>query len=145
MSSTDDDGGLRPLFRTRILRAHWTTIETGAVSRGVPDAEFCFEGAVQGWVEYKASREGWAVVIRPEQVAWLSRRARYGGRCWLAVRRVGSTQRDGSYDELWLFPGGAVAQVKALGLRGALDYRVGHWLGGPARWNWAQIEEMIKR
>lgn len=147
MSSTDDDGGLRGLFRTRLVRAHWTSVETGAVSRGVPDAEYCFEGAVQGWVEYKAVRTGWAVRMRPEQIAWLGRRARYGGRCYVAVRRVASVRSvgdDATHDELWLFPGGAAAELKALGLRGAVDYRVGWWEGGPARWNWTQIEEAMR-
>lgn len=140
MASTGSDGGLRPLFRTHMPSAQWTTIETGSVSGGVPDSEFCFDGAVQGWMEYKACRTGWAVRVRPAQVAWLARRARYGGRCWVAVRRLGG----GSCDELWLFPGAAAGALKEGGLQGSAQYRVGYWYGGPAQWNWAQIEETIR-
>lgn len=144
VSAASDDGGLRALFRSRIVSAQWTTVETGAVSRGVPDAEFCFDGAVQGWIEYKATRAGspHGVRVRPEQIAWLSRRARYGGRCWIAVRRQGTAKGGERYDELHLFPGGAAAEVAALGTR--CDRAVQVWHGGPTRWDWAEIEERIR-
>lgn len=136
MSASDDDGGLRPLFRLHLPVAHWSTIETGAVARGVPDAEYCFKGGVQGWVEFKACRRGWAVRMRPEQVAWLTRRARYGGRAWVAVRRLAGC------DDLYLYRAADAALVLANGCR--CGVHVVHMQGGPGRWNWSTVEETIR-
>lgn len=133
-----DDGGLRALFRAHMPGAQWTTVETGAVSRGVPDAEFCWPGAVQGWVEFKACRKGWAVRMRPEQIAWLSRRARYGGRCWIAVRRTDN----GNRDDLYLYRGALASEVAAMGCKLQAYSLMSQ--DGPSSWDWSIIEETLR-
>ena len=134
MNKVDD--GLRALLREWIPEFQWTTVENG-VGRGCPDVEYCHRGA-QGWIECKAA-SAWAVKMRPEQVAWLSRRAREGGRCWIAVRRHidRRSSRVTPCDELWLIEGIAASKLAECGLNG-LDAR---WValrcgGGPSRWAW---------
>ena len=65
------------------------------VMAGPPDVNGCYKG-VEFWLELKHKdavpardstpifREG--VGLRPEQVVWLHRRARHGGRCWILGR-----------------------------------------------------------
>jgi hypothetical protein len=135
------DGGLRQLLRQNIPRAHWVPIETGGTGRGIPDMNYCLDGA-EGWIEGKQT-SGWTVDLRPEQVAWLERRARAGGRVLIAVRRVCAPgpRRVGA-DELWLLRGSQARMAKTLGLRGATpegELLLGVWSGGPARWDWDEV------
>lgn len=157
------DGGLRALFRRHITSAQWTTIETGMTAQGVPDAEFCFppvplsqckgsavdyshlsttKPGVQGWIEYKTT-SGWAVTLRPEQIGWLDRRQRLGGRAFVAVRRVAN--RGAKVDELWLYKLTTLVTPQALrtgGLRGVEpDYR---GADGPQNWDWKKIEAILR-
>jgi hypothetical protein len=127
------DGGLRPMFRDRFPEWHWTSIETVTVN-GVPDAEFCFDGA-QGWCEYKFT-SGWTVALRPEQIGWNARRARAGGRSFIVVRRT-----NGKEDELYLFRGADAAHLKATGIRGVTP--VLRTSGGPAQWNWEMVSNVL--
>lgn len=128
------DAGLRPLFRTHIKGVQWTSIESGLASPGVPDSEFCFAGGCQGWLEFKRA-DAWAVVFRPLQVAWIARRARLGGRVFVAVRRdIQGT------DELWLLPGRCVSALALGGLR-AVRSEATVWSG---KWDWAAIAEKLK-
>ena len=110
------DGDLRSIFRRRLPKFHWVSIETGGTGRGIPDAEYCHRG-VSGWVEFKVTM-AWSVDLRAEQVAWLMRRARAGGRCWVAVRRQspGGPRRGQPADELWLVSGDNAAALKKEGL-----------------------------
>lgn len=78
------DGELRSLFRTNLRSWHWTAIET-YTEAGVPDAHFCHRG-VSGWVECKRAR-GWVSDVSPQQVAWIERQLRAGGRVFVATRR----------------------------------------------------------
>jgi len=131
------DGGLRRLFRAR-LPGDWSSVETGMSEPGVPDSNFCI-GGVEGWVEYKLV-SGWAIRrtrTLPAQVGWHLRRARNGGRTFVAVRRAPS-----SADELWLFPGAQFRLLAAGGLRGGADvlYR---GIGGPARWDWREVKKVL--
>jgi len=98
--------------------------------------EYCFAGGVQGWVENKRTL-GWAVTIRPEQVGWLLRRARMGGRCFIAVRRM-----NGKSDELYMVHGRDAERLQDNGLKGA-NWILGVWSGGPARWDWGQVERLL--
>lgn len=79
------DGGLRIIFRRHIPEADWQSIETGGVSRGVPDANYCLDGH-EGWVEFKRT-DGWTVPLGKEQSAWITRRVRHGGRVLVGVRQ----------------------------------------------------------
>jgi hypothetical protein len=125
------DGGLRQLWRTHLKTAQWTPIETGGTAGGVPDSEYCFPTGRQGWIENKRTL-GWAVKFRPMQVGWLLRRARMGGTCFVAVRRL-----NGAEDELYLVAGRYADALQDGGLRAVTHLR---WGGGPARWNWEEVE-----
>lgn len=102
------DGGLRQLFRRKFQEWHWTSIETGAVSPGTPDAEFCAPGGISGWCEFKQT-SGWKVTFQPLQPAWIHRRARLGGRVFIVVRR--------KKDFLYVIPGDKVLDLEENGLK----------------------------
>lgn len=145
-----DDGGLRGLFRDNLPRFHWQSVETGMTGRGVPDSNFCAPPGIEGWVEFKQTEE-WAVTLRPEQVGWLCRRARAGGRVFVAVRRwPAASRRREAADELWLLAGAAARELLDYGLPGGprcpLDASrlppgafLSVWPGGPARWDWDAV------
>ena len=132
------DGDLRAIFRRKMPQIDFTSIETGSTGRGIPDSNGCVNG-VEFWVEFKQT-SAWAVRIRPEQCGWILRRCRHGGRVWIAVRRV----REYS-DELWLVPGQLAAELKAGGLNGLVAKSLGgvRWAGGPVKWDWDQIAEVL--
>ena len=131
------DGGLRPLLRKHIPRIHWTTVESGNLAPGTPDVNGCADG-VEFWIECKWTA-GWTVTLRPEQIGWLARRARAGGRVFVLVRR---RPLRGPEDQLWLLPGAEGARLRAEGLRGSVPaLRV--WSGGPARWSWQELERLL--
>lgn len=133
------DAGLRSIFRERLPTIHWQTIETGLVGRGVPDANGCLNG-VEFWIEYKRA-DAWAVPLMPEQVAWLLRRTRAGGRTFVAVRRVHLVSaRRAACDELWLYRGAAARELKDVGLR---TVPLGTWEGGPGRWDWSRVQALL--
>jgi hypothetical protein len=131
------DGGLRPMFRERLRHFHWNSIETTTIS-GVPDAEACFEGS-QFWIEYKFTT-GWTVGLRPEQIGWALRRARAGGRSFIAVRRT-AIVREEKFDELYLFRGADAGRLAEGGLRAVEPLE--RWSGGPARWNWERVSDLL--
>ncbi len=137
-----DDGGLRPMFRARLRQFAWTTVETGATQDGVSDSNYLSRGGIEGWIEFKQT-SGWTPKIRPGQVGWILRRARYGGRSWIAVRRwcVQGPRREAA-DELWLVPGVYARELRAGGLR-PLREVVGTWPGGPARWDWDAVAALL--
>lgn len=155
------DGGLRQLFRDHLRRGfHWQSVETVLVSQGVPDSNYCARNPKifgdlmedplpgsgrEGWVEYKQT-DGYAVTLRPEQIGWLTRRALTGGRVFVAVRRWhdGGTRRGEPVDELWLCAGGRARELKADGLRAGRGI-LGVWGGGPARWDWGAVRELLLR
>ncbi|SRR5712691_9338895 len=129
------DGSLRVEFRKHLREAQWTSIETGLTEGGVPDSHYIFAGGVEGWIEHKKAAAN-AVVFQPLQVGWLSRRARLGGRCFVAVRQTRT-------DDLYLFDGADAAAIQSGGLRGASP--LGRWGGGPSGWNWTQVREVLTR
>lgn len=134
------DGGLRKLFRLHLPEAHWTSIETGGTGLGIPDSEYCFPGGRQGWVEFKQT-SAIAVRVAPEQVAWAERRVRVGGRVALAVRcKTPASARRTVRDALFLYGG---AQARAVLLNGLRTPPMGLWEGGPARWNWREIKDIL--
>lgn len=121
---------------------HWTRIETGDVSEGVPDVNGCLNG-VECWVELKAT-DAWAVSIRPMQIGWTERRIRSGGRVYMLTRRrhSGGPRKGPAIDELWIHHGRDMRHVLDLGLqRGpppALQFG-----GGPACWDWDAVRRLL--
>jgi hypothetical protein len=135
------DGGLRKLFRDNLMEAQWTSIETGGTGLGVPDAEYCFYPNRQGWIEFKKTA-AIAVKIDPEQVSWLERRVRMGGKCWLIVRKQAPAGlRRARVDAIYIYRG---AQARAVLLNGLQTPPIDVYEGGPAKWNWALIAERLK-
>lgn len=149
------DGGLRQLFRKHLPLADWQSVETGGTGRGVPDSNYCFPNpsggfGTEGWIEFKTT-EGYAVRLRPEQIAWMCRRARRGGRVFVAVRRWCSAgPRREAADELWLVAGAGGPELLTVGLggltstpRGPKWPLLGAWHGGPARWHWPAVAALL--
>lgn len=137
------DGGLRPIFRTRLKAGfQWTSIESGLTVQGIPDSEFCCQG-VSRWVEYKLT-DAWAVGLSPEQSAWHTARHMRGGVSFIAVRRRhgGGPRRGPPVDELWLYRGQYATDLRKLGLRGGLPCE-GIWEGGPEAWDWDAVRAAL--
>lgn len=123
------DGGLRKLFRKHLPHVHWTSIESRFTESGIPDIHGLYAGA-DFFIELKLTK-GWAVNLRPSQIAWILRRVRNGGRVFIAVRRKGSN----GADELYLVPG---SQVRLLARRGLPRGLV--WYGrSPSHWDWPAV------
>ena len=133
------DGGLRALFRAHLPEAFIQSIETGQTGRGIPDLYYIHAGR-SGWVECKATA-AWSVPLETEQVAWLCRHARAGGRSWVAVRRhhAGGPRKGPPADMLYLIRGEESPRLKAEGIN-SLDQ---HWPGGPSRWPWPAILALL--
>ena len=140
----DPDDGLRDLLIANLLRLHCQTVELGLIAAGVPDLNYCGRGA-EGWVECKAT-SGFAVKVRPFQVAWIERRLRFGGRVFVAVRRrrPGGPRRGNGIDELWLYEGQAIRRLADAGLRTASGL-IGTFTGGPSAWDWDEVTLLLTR
>ena len=131
------DGGLRKLYRKHLPHMHWQSVETPTTGSGVPDSNFCY-GNIEGWIENKAVKRSDRVEMRPEQCAWLERRARAGGKCFIAVRW---TKAD---DALYLLKPEAGRLLLAAGLaKLPSTYVLGRWHGGPANWDWPKIGRLL--
>lgn len=140
------DAGLRREFRSHLPRLHWVAIETGMTAPGTPDSNFCGDG-VEAWVEHKRAR-AWEVDLDPLQIGWHLRRARAGGRTFVAVRRKhgGGPRRGDPADELWLLRGDLVklyAGPGGLSRAAACGAVLGTWYGGPSRWDWPAVEACL--
>jgi hypothetical protein len=95
--------------------------------------------------EFKATRDQ-NVRFRPLQPGWISDRTRHGGRVFVFVRqRPDSPPSPAEADLLWGFDGRDVVRLVSSGLRGAEQFALGVWRGGPRKWDWAQIEETLTR
>lgn len=130
------DGDLSRLIQRNLPQADWLRIESGGTGRGIPDLNGCCSG-IEAWIECKAT-EHWAVEVWPEQVAWAERRARFGGRVFLAVRQKRTN--------LWLLnhEGARALREKLHRLdqlpAGIVLYR---GEGGPGRWSWATLARIF--
>lgn len=138
------DGGLRALFHTRLKNnSHFQSIETGGTGLGIPDTNYCISG-VEGWIEYKAT-SAWSVGVRPEQNSWHRTRTARGGRTFFAVRRQhdGGPRKGDAVDELWLCHGRWSWALMAGGLQHPEIKWLGVWSGGPARWDWDAVRQIL--
>ena len=135
------DGGLRPLFVERIKTAHWQAVETWSTGQGVPDMNVCLNG-IETWLEFKGTTTN-TVRITPEQVAWIERRLRAGGRCLVIVRwQCAAGSRRQARDELLIYAG---AEARTLMLDGiAAAKPLARWAGGPRAWNWNSIAKLLE-
>jgi len=138
MSGTD--GGLRSIYNAHLRGMHLLPIETGMTVQGVPDTNGCDEG-VEFWIENKRVY-GKTIRMRPKQVGWHTRRAIAGGRSFIAARRE---TREGprlgeEVDELYLFFG---VQAREVLERGIDAKAILVETGGPSRWNWKAIREVL--
>jgi hypothetical protein len=148
------DQGLPEIFRDRMPQVDWQRIETGAMGPGTPDLNGCL-GGTEVWVECKATF-GWTLAsLTPQQNAWLSRRSRKGGRCFVAVRQLGRGRltraetggRIRKRDSLWIFSAEASKNLlDGIALDAVPpDLLLGWFEGGPANWDWKRIERVLFR
>jgi hypothetical protein len=128
------DGGLRKLFRSHLPRADFVGVET-TTTRGLPDVNYCLDG-VEGWIEMKLVR-GLRVAIRPEQVGWIERRLARGGRAFLAAR-----WKRAGVDRLVVVAGSACRLLRTERITEVP--LLGCWEGGPSRWDWAEVAEVLR-
>ena len=138
------DANLRTIFRSGLPTWHWQSIETWSTGQGVPDAEFCAPGGVSGWIENKkTSANVLSHPPTPEQVAWLERRSRIGGRCFIAVRKQhgGGPRLGKPVDLLYIYRGDQARNLLAGGITAARAD--GCWEGGPRRWPWEEIARTL--
>jgi hypothetical protein len=137
------DDGLREIFHDKLRRGFdWIAIETGSTVGGVPDSNYCSEGA-EGWVECKATQSN-KVKFRPLQPGWCLRRSLAGGRVTIAVRfrHDGGPRKGPACDELFLYSGSRARDVTDYGLSAAPDF---HTTGGPSKWNWVGVASFLRR
>ena len=141
------DNGLRRVVQTYLPKSKgwlWTPLETGATQAGVPDSFYAhLHTRINGWVEHKATG-GWAVGVRPHQVAWIERHLQAGVSCTVLVRAggIGSTRSAG--DALWAIAGSGVRLLSEYGLRDLPSHTVlGQWVGDPHDWDWAAVAQIL--
>ena len=141
------DDGLRPEMRTHLRPfGLWvTTIETGLVTQGIPDFHYASNKrgfGMEGWCECKATK-AFAVVIKPMQVGFHERRARYGLGSWIAIRRRtrGGKRQGAPVDELYLVPGCYVIELRDEGLDNGRSIFCGG--GGPHKWDWNHVHALL--
>jgi hypothetical protein len=127
------DGGLARLLAVGLPRFHWQRIETGGTGLGIPDLNYCCDGS-EGWIECKRS-DGWVVDFSPQQIAWIERRLRAGGRVFVFVRRAG--------DELFVLPGSAARPLLTRSESLRTVARIAFFPGGPRAWNYAEIGRIL--
>lgn len=136
------DGNLRQLIQHYLPGPHWQAVESGGTGRGIPDVNGCWQG-VEVWVENKIT-SGWQVGLRPEQIGWIHRRARAGGRVFVLTRRVAEAgpRRGAAVDDLYLHAGRVVVELAQRGLQEGPAPLL-HTSGGPSRWNWAMVRDWL--
>ena len=132
------DGQLHKDFQKFIKPCHWQRIESGLTSLGIPDHNYCLQGH-EGWVENKWT-SSWKVTVRGDQVGWIERRARAGGRVFVAVKQTGLKRHD-----LWLLKPDAARmlhdKMRLDNLPGSLV--LVHSTGGPAAWDWDAVRRSM--
>jgi len=141
------DAGLRRIVQDNLSKGDgwlWTAVETGGTHAGVPDSFWAHEPTqTSGWVEHKAT-SGWAVTMRPHQIAWMERHARAGVRCHILVRAMGSGSAKKKGDSLWVIDGAAARHLAGVGLGDLPDGAVlGYWAGGPSDWDWGLVRKIL--
>jgi len=150
---TKADAGLSDIFVKSLKSVHWQKIETWSTGQGVPDLNGCSpstwkdERGFEFWIECKKTAGSrLAHNLSPEQIGWIERRLRFGGRVFVAVRRLrpAGLRLGRALDELHLFHGSAVRGLAKAGIAGlGAPAPLGVWENGPARWNWAEIKALL--
>lgn len=141
------DAGLRQIFRTHLVprRFFLQAIESGSTAGGIPDLYYAHStihfSRACGWVECKTT-DGWAVSFRPAQIGWLEAHARYGGRGWVAVRKLAKAgPRREAADELWLYRATEARELADHGLDRAGAHCIGR--NGAANWPWEEVASLL--
>jgi len=137
------DGDLRQIFRSHLPKFHWQSVESPLTGKGTPDSNYCFDG-IEGWIEYKQTDSLRKIKsIKPEQVAWAERRARAGGRVFMAVRaRLSSGTMKGE-DQLWMIRARAIRRAFSSGLSSFEPGEAVSFRGGPGGWDWGMISLIL--
>ena len=117
----EPDGGLRRRMHGALKRVHWQAMELGVMGAGCPDTNGCWQGS-DFWVECKqVSAEGGLVPLLPEQVGWIARRCRAGGRAFILtwLHHEGGARKGERVSRLVLHEGWDGGVLKAEGLEAA--------------------------
>lgn len=82
------------IFRKRIkdfsspcgFGCHWQSVESSATGQGIPDLNGCHAG-VDVWLEIKYTEhlKTKNIGLKPQQIAWIYKRAKAGGNIWIAL------------------------------------------------------------
>ena len=133
----DPDHGLRALFHGRLPRVHWQGVELGLMASGVPDTNGCWDG-VDFWIEFKHTTTD-AVGLEPEQVGWILRRMRAGGRVFVVVEQESAEgpRKGAAIHRLMVFEGWDAADLRSGGLSAVPAVLT---IDGPrAGWDWDEV------
>jgi len=141
------DAGLRKVVQHHLHKSQgwlWTPVETAGTRQGVPDTHWAhIPSFTSGWVEHKATH-GWAVTVRPHQIAWIDLHMRAGVHCLIMVRAMGVGSSHDRGDSLWVIDGAAIKALAEKGLNGIPGLAVlGRWCGELHEWNWPAVQQLM--
>jgi len=111
------------------------------VGAGMPDVNFCYKG-VEGWVELKhadkpPARDSTPVYhsggLRPDQIVWIHKRARAGGRVFVLAR---------CGESIFLVPGRFAKEFNDLTYPELIDYS-SWWTAKKRGVDWAGLLEVL--
>ena len=143
------DGGLKSLFKDHLPEIFWQPIEASSAT-GLPDMHYCFKHPeyiyCSGWIEFKLAKTNRLQhPPTPQQIAWAEQYWRQSGRVWCIVRKKNETRKN-KCDELHFFHGEGMRYLS--GTFGGIEnvpklYQKGKWSGGPSKWDWKAIKEIL--
>jgi hypothetical protein len=77
-------------YLLRIMKGVWDVqSHEDRYSPGIPDLSYGIDG-INGWIELKyiGPRSRKPSKFTPQQINWLKKRMRYGGNCWVMVKKA---------------------------------------------------------
>jgi len=125
------DGNLSDLLKRHLPSWHWVRIESAGTATGIPDLNGCKAG-VEVWIECKRLI-GKKVDLSAFQATWLERRARVGGRTFVAARN------DAAF---YLFAGARASEVRMFGIAAPA---LVSFAGKMTDERWGEVERCLTR
>ncbi len=138
----EPDGGLRRHFHQRLERVHLQAMELGVMGSGCPDTNGCADGT-EFWIEYKHTASEGVVPLEPQQIGWILRRMRAGGRVFVAtwVEHDGGARRGEAVSRLHMHEGWDAPVLRSDGVLAAPPVLVQD--GRPQDWDWGEIRDTL--
>jgi len=121
------------LLKRHLPSWHWVRIESAGTGAGIPDLNGCKAG-VEVWIECKRLIGGKKVDLSAFQATWLERRARVGGRTFVAAR---------DNETFLLFSGARASELRMFGVKpvSVLFSRI----GGMRDEDWSEVERCLTK